>query len=526
MRLLSLLAICLLTLLAGPVRAQDEADPPPAPSTAAPDDSPGTSVTVNLSDPFIQSRLPFDVPFVFTGTVETDFTSLELHTYEVRSKDSVSAVTTAFRAAGRCDTPAEGGQPVGITRWEGTGTTFKVLVDALEPQRYYVFCFDLRGAVPAAAFAAEARTVVSTVFVPLASGEQADTVSVGMVQNIQDRLSKHIAAIGIKRAVPAVIPEGNLFHPARKVVQGDKFVGLMADVLDHAEEAGRRRREYDGRFDALEKLTQDLGEAGTFLSAEVVAALPTKRVVRLPDPKAALTDATPFDPAPYNFASVLESLDEAVRAARDAGNTGAEATIRSVEREVTRMQRFAQIFGRSYDALRLTADELIAEIALEARAIKVSLGSSVLSADLNRNAYVSLDAGIAYPWALETMAYYAGTNIYFRPINKNAPLRLKGSFSRRFAITIGVTTSVSDKSRRASDLRGSTDSSGESSRNSLLLGAGLRVTPSLRVGGGVLVFKESDINPLITQTSVAVTPYVSLAFDVNVGSLLGGMFPK
>jgi len=510
------LCVCLLTLLATPARAQEE--PPPAASGTA-DDSPGASITVSLGDAFIQGRLPFDVPFVFTGTTETGFTALTLTTYEVRSKASVSGVVLAFKKLDRCDkSPADAARFVGTSGWQGNGTTFKILVDALEPQRYYVFCFDMRGAVPAEEFATEARKVVSDVFVPLAAGEQSDTVSLTMVQNIQDRLSKHIQAIGIKRAVPAVIPEANLFHPERKVVQGDQFVTLMAAVLDLAEAAKNRRNDYAGRYKALEDLARDLGEAKEFLPDAVIAALPTAKGVTLPEPRAALTGGEPFDPSPYNFASLLEALDEAARAARDAGKPGAEATVRKVELEVTRLQRFAQLFGRQYDSLRLKADELIGEIALEARAIRVSLGSSVLSADLNRNAYVSLDAGIAYPWDLETMAFYAGTNIYFRPINKNAPLRLKGSFSRRFAITIGVTSSVSDQSRRASDLR--------SSSNSLLLGAGLRLTPSLRAGGGVLVFKESDINPLITQTSVAVTPYVALAFDVNVGAMLEGMFPK
>jgi len=39
--------------------------------------------------------------------------------------------------------------------------------------------------------------------------------------------------------------------------------------------------------------------------------------------------------------------------------------------------------------------------------------------DLSRSAYVSLDAGVAYPWRLENMVFFAA-NIYFRPINKAA----------------------------------------------------------------------------------------------------------
>jgi len=87
---------------------------------------------------------------------------------------------------------------------------------------------------------------------------------------------------------------------------------------------------------------------------------------------------------------------------------------------------------------------------------------------------------------------------------------------------VGVTTTVSDESRRAEDLR-STPNNDDTS-NSLLLGGGFRVTPSLRVGAGALVFKESDPNPLIEQTSVTVTPYVSFTADVNVAEIFRSLF--
>jgi len=120
------------------------------------------------------------------------------------------------------------------------------------------------------------------------------------------------------------------------------------------------------------------------------------------------------------------------------------------------------------------------------------------------------------------MVFYAGSNIYFRPINKAAPLSYAGTFLHRFALTVGITTTVKDPSRRADDLRSNPDDKDAS--NSLLLGAGLRITPSLRVGAGVLVFKESDPNPLIEQTSVTATPYVSFTADVDVAGIFKSLF--
>jgi hypothetical protein len=521
----------LFLLLARPARPQGT--PPGETPAGEHDDRPGASVSISLDDAFIATRLPFDVPFFLTGTAETGTSEIVLTTYEVRTKGAMSPVVEAFRKAGSCaarTAPPEA-REVGSSSWQSAAqvvppapsapqTMFKILVDALEPQRYYVFCFDLRGPVPSSEIAPEARRVVAEVVTALLSGDvtDVDTISLTMAQNVRDRLSSRIQEIGTARPVPAVIPEDNLFSPNRRVTKGDTFVELLTELVEPYQQAAGRVKEYADRYGALEKVMQDLGDAKEFLSAEVLAALPTAKGAKLPSVSAALSEGAPFDFATFNFSELVESLDEAQHAAHDAGKPEAEKTLHTIENHVRALQRLAAAFGRVYENVRNAVGKVIAHIELETRQIRVSLGSSVLSADLNRNVYVSLDAGLAYPWDLETLAFYAGTNIYFRPVNKNAPLRAKGSFSRRFALTVGVTTTIEDASRRASDLR--------ASKNSLLLGAGLRLTPSLRFGGGVLVFKESSINPLVTQTSVAVTPYVSLAFDVNVAAALGAMFPQ
>ena len=124
--------------------------------------------------------------------------------------------------------------------------------------------------------------------------------------------------------------------------------------------------------------------------------------------------------------------------------------------------------------------------------------------------HVSADIGVLYAGDLDIGAVYVGTNIYFRPINTDAPLSEAGSFGRRFALTVGVTlSSVSDENDRTrSDLFWN---------QSLVVGAGYRLTSSIRAGAGALVFLESDPNPLITAREVATTWYVSFSFDVDVG---------
>jgi hypothetical protein len=226
----------------------------------------------------------------------------------------------------------------------------------------------------------------------------------------------------------------------------------------------------------------------------------------------------------YDVTAAATALTTAINNAATAKNDAAVKLLTALLIEVRTVGGLATNYATSYETMRQAAQRVVELTVLESRSVSVSLGSSVLTADMSRNAYVSMDAGIAYPWQLHNMVFYVGTNIYFRPINKEAPLRYKGSFLHRFALTIGVTTTVRDDSRRALDLR-ATETDDDTS-NSLLIGAGIRVTPSIRLGAGALVFKESDPNPLIAQTSVTTTPYVSLAVDVNVAAILRSFFPS
>ncbi len=132
-----------------------------------------------------------------------------------------------------------------------------------------------------------------------------------------------------------------------------------------------------------------------------------------------------------------------------------------------------------------------------------------------QNNYVSADAGVLYAGDIGIGALYLGSNIYFRPVNKDAPLSEVGSLGRRLALTVGLTvSSVADENNRTrSDLFWN---------QSLVLGAGYRLTSSIRGGGGALVFRESDPNPLITRKSAAVTWYVSFSFDLDVAKGFAG----
>lgn len=131
-----------------------------------------------------------------------------------------------------------------------------------------------------------------------------------------------------------------------------------------------------------------------------------------------------------------------------------------------------------------------------------------------RSWYMSADTGLAFGVSINEVLPYAGTNLYFRPVNTEAP---PGKFLTRFSALIGFTwtDNILKEGERAS-LYGTSVS--------LVLGAGVRLTEILKVSGGVLMFKGLDPNPTIQDTRLEVSPFVSISGDFDVAKLLGGLF--
>ncbi|MFN7962591.1 MAG: hypothetical protein U0002_15080 [Thermoanaerobaculia bacterium] len=132
--------------------------------------------------------------------------------------------------------------------------------------------------------------------------------------------------------------------------------------------------------------------------------------------------------------------------------------------------------------------------------------------------YLSIDTGLTYAPGIDEIVPYLGANIYLHPVNRNVPLSQKGGFARRFAFNLGLTLSSIEDRNAGRQTRTDLFSS-----QSLLLGAGFRVTETLRLGFGGLIFQRADKNPLVKNQELAVTPYLTLSFDVDVARSLQGL---
>jgi len=135
--------------------------------------------------------------------------------------------------------------------------------------------------------------------------------------------------------------------------------------------------------------------------------------------------------------------------------------------------------------------------------------------DTRRSWYISADTGLALAPFIEEVFPYVGSNIYFRAVNKEAP---PGPFLTRFSALLGFTWTDLKKAGQRQPLYGED--------GMLVVGGGLRFSNTIRLNGGLLLFKGVDPNPLVDKTRLEYTPFFSISADVDIGGMIEGMFGK
>ena len=151
-------------------------------------------------------------------------------------------------------------------------------------------------------------------------------------------------------------------------------------------------------------------------------------------------------------------------------------------------------------------DDLVDQLALELDSKVRLLGTTTGNYETRASFYISADVGVGYAPDVEEMFTYFGTNIYFRPVNKKAPLRGL-SFLKRFSLMIGLTNESLQSEGQLKGIVGTSP---------LLVAGGFRLNDFLRLSAGAVVFKDEDPNPLITEEQLSWSPYVSLSIDWNL----------
>jgi hypothetical protein len=306
---------------------------------------------------------------------------------------------------------------------------------------------------------------------------------------------------------------------------GDPFWGQLVNRLDTA---AKTNQALSTRIAGNLQTFRDLAAlTGTALDAVADGGLPNGTSPPLKD----VWDSPEVDKRVANENTTLTMLDAAASLVQ--GLLGPNPTVDTSGLDLTgadetKLRTLADAIGRTQVAVRFTRDvlaDLGKVLAMRDQALAQVMNQ--LSDDLEQNVtliatsigqfatrhawYIGADLGFAWIPGIEETTPYIGTNVYFRPVNKDAPLVGEtDSFSRRASAMVGVTVASSlDRGRVRENLF---------DHRMLLLGGGLRLNDSLRIAGGILAFKAPDPNPFIDNTRLKYTFFVSGSVDWDVRS--------
>jgi hypothetical protein len=545
-------------------------------------------VEVDLNGQMFTRVLPFDVPFILTGAAPQGAGSLEVRCWVLATdngrKNGKPVLLTADDQGKNPDGNCWSGGPL---VWRNTidpsapNPRFRLLAPRLEAERFYQFRFSFEKKITPQEAAAFAQTVQGIVDSTLWGDPQGTAdlplsgdLSVTEIQSLRSRLVEALRKVTGADRFPApgtIFNEATPFETVRdefnrllrpvRNAQGqiaaaagdyqDEIVNLNARLEQMRTDPalGRLRDGLAGRAAAdpsvqayADQVAAALGVANAPVllrkdrqSAAALAAFAqggaayfadaSAKVGKLRDLLANKLAAGDGSPQPF-----LAPLVAAGRLSREdlaslAAMGQPKGLVGAVDRALIRAG--TNILANRLQGLLGDRTQAVAAVAQEYRTrvenMVVVAGSTTGSFQTQSRNYISADAGIACAPQLGSCSSYLGTNIYFRPVNKAAPLNQFGGFfqtlDRRVSLTVGLTVQgIGDNGKTREDLFGN---------QSLVLGLGARLTNSVRLTAGSLVFKKLSPNPLSTDKKLTTTYFLSISFDIDVAPTLtgiGGLF--
>jgi hypothetical protein len=506
-------------------------------------------VTVTLESGVFGTRLPFDVPILVEGTIAT--------TVEVVSA-SYALLPNEPEALLDCEDTSLVWRRGGTWRRQQgrTATVFQLTLPRLQANRYYCINFSYgppyRGPQPRelAAFRAAALEAIDLAMRPVTGPERFD---LGMATRLRLALIDAIerASGGAAVDVPSTSIFSREMDPARAA---DAFTDFLRLLLSLQETRTNQIRTFRNDLAAARKVTGSIpradydrliavagaGAAASSADREARAALTSLRDfafggAALPgleedvrDALEATWDPTAIDSRILRLSRTesslalldtwlaaltpaqLKSADPGAGQARDALRKSLPDTQGLLGRMRSALATIVGELSRRTAVLEKAVDDLTLRLLMDVR----MLASTVGNFSTRHSWYISADLGLAYAPVIDEIFPYLGTNIYFRPVNKAAPLSSLGgfgqTFTRRASAMIGITfgnSEITETNRRAPLFNS----------QYLLLGGGFRMTDAIRLASGILVMKASDPNPLVTdRQNIEATWFISFSFDWDV----------
>lgn len=488
------------------------------------------AVNVDLRLGSFDRVLPFDVPFWIDGEVPGSFNHVEVRyrALDKKGDSCADAARWANAATAVWQLPAAFAAPPGTA--PPPTQTFRVTVTRpLDPERLYCFLFapkidPPRGLVEQVV--GEATSEASDAARASDDGHAylADVWSRAQAKLLARLGASHLQAAGEIQAAPLTALSDE--QQARLKDEAQDVVDKKGEVRTVNQQFVAQSQKLDAAADATQGQVgaETVPQLGFQLSSQLDAVLETTPGIEGDGPR--VTTEETF--SPEEAAQLVEQTREKLRLLEEtfgADRLQQQVDQRSVPdavltrawnvRELSQGQvKLAEQLAAVHSKLHAEQQEVGDLLSDYIDGITMSGTTSSLSPSTQFSNYVSGDVGLLYGPDIEEVVPYVGVNFYFRPINKAAPVR-GGLFSKqRVALTIGLTLTADFE-----DAQGTRQPLFSS--QALLVGGGIRLTPSLRFGAGALLFRKTDPNPLADDTSLGVSGYVSLTFDVNVVKLFG-----
>ena len=531
---------------------------------------PFTRFKILLSSSFFNDSLPFDVPFIIWGDIpETSEAGAPL------PKQITLRIAEIDDGSFNCNTAGlEYGPPQqsGLRKWTATDYSdrgiplptdlvssnrlqFEFMLQKLEPKKTYCFLFQKepgRRLTPSESLGL-GKTLVSAYRGFLQRRGTIDALGTRGVEDLRQSLITALFAASPLEGLRA--RPGTVFDKdANAGAVFDAFRTAAARVLDAHNDVVRLgpqvnaiRPTRPNEISEAENFTRWLGELSR-LQGKIQASLRAagaeqdlNDLMRLPRDRASrlLLGVRPQDA--FESLEVLEAAPGFVKdpgAPCPPGPLGVRCgVLESLRDSLARLEKVVDLQPLAKQ-IRITRDDIqtrlgnlrelqeavnlreermlehLAELEGELPESILVLTTTLANLETRRRWYLSMDTGIAVGPTIDEVFPYIGTNMYFRPINTEAP---PGPFLTRFSVLYGVTwTDNLVKEGERQPLYG------ESAM--LLFGVGLRLTDVLRLGGGAIVIKSENPDPTIDRTRLRLTPFVALSADIDLAGVLGKMF--
>ncbi len=522
--------------------AAAQAPQPPATPNAT------NSIAIDLNAASQTGRVNFDVPIVLQVAIQNDVTDVEVFEVESRSKSACNS-KTAFPAVAvnswhRFDL---GRAPDAGQAAAGT-TTANITVDPVDANRYLCFKFSVTRTLTAAEIKTFTDSAISEADIRLRgellrrdgfTGDQVEELRKAL--RVAAGIDQPAAGSGLRREVKP----GSMLSSDPTAEARNEFTswlgGIFAATLNRKsilDDLNAPNGQVDAAARALaaaavnpllnrlrgKNPSVDLLLTIVGASSDLTTGRARSAAIGLPPdvadtkPLNRMWDTTEVDPrlkvvrdwiATVSAVQTFVAGASADIVAPPIADADRAALVLQLANARAALDPVGSAIGGLRDALALRHDALVAFAATIGTRVSADafVGTSSF-ADFNTRStwYLSADIGLGFAPRLKSAFPYAGGNIYFRPVNKEAPLSLRGSFGRRFSAMVGASFST--------DLEKPGQIANSLGTRMLLIGVGFRLTDILRAGAGAVVVKALDPNPLLTgDLGVQLTPFFSLSID-------------